>query len=172
MRVINRNNLQEISRKLDINSKDIKKAKVKSFLKKLQFPFIQLGVALLSFVANFFPYKWYYGRWEPTYPTDYMLDFFFVLLNPFHWVLHLGNLTGSLLLNKRLGMRKALVTIVVISNYILSALAFFLIHKITSVSISESLAGTGMAIEYGVFKKKHYKKKLLNLCKGAINVQS
>ena len=154
MRIINKNNLQEISGKLDINSKDIKKAKIKSFLRKLQFPFIQLGVILLSFVANFFPYKWYFGRWNPTYPSDYLLDFIFVLLNPFHWVLHLGNLTGSLIFKKRLGMKRALVIIIVISNYFLSALAFFLIHKITSISAYESLAGTGMAIEYGVFEKK------------------
>ncbi len=160
MSTINKNNLQEISGKLNVKTKDIKVAKVKSFLKKLQYPFIQLGVVLLSFVTNFFPYKWYFGRWNPTYPSDYMLDFLFVLLNPFHWVLHLGNLTGSLIFRKRLGMKKGLVTIVVISNYILSALAFFLIHKMTSISISESFAGTGMAVLYGVFENNIRRRKI------------
>ncbi len=150
---INNEKLGELADKLELDVTDINNAKRKVIIKKLQYPFIQLGVFLLSFVTNIFPYKWFWGGWEPTYPGDYVLDFLFVLMNPFHWVLHLGNLTSSLIFSKRIGVKKSLVTIVVISNYIFSALAFFLIHKITSITASESFAGTGFAIMYGVYNE-------------------
>ena len=156
---INNEKLGELANKLELDASNIKTAKRKVIIKKLQYPFIQLGVFLLSFVTNIFPYKWFWGGWNPTYPSDYVLDFIFVLINPFHWILHLGNLTGSLIFSKRLGMKKGLVTIVAISNYVLSALAFFLIHKITSISVSESLAGTGMAVLYGTYNES--KKEIL-----------
>lgn len=159
---INKEKIEELAGKLELDTNSIKNAKRKAIIKQLKYPFIQLGVFLFSIITNIFPYRWFWNDWGPTYPGEYVLDFFFVLLNPFHWVLHLGNLTGSLIFSKRLGMKKSLVTIVVIANYILSALAFFLVHKATTIPVSETYAGTGISIMYGVYNKSRPKRKVRN----------
>lgn len=144
--------LNQIADKLGVDSKIVKKSNRRVFFRKLFYPFIQLGVLLLSFVTNYVPYTLLFGGWKPTYPF-YSWDFIFVLLNPFHWGLHAGNLAFSLIKRKTFGLKKWQVFVISFSNFFLSMLGFFLIHKVTSISVSESLAGTGIGVAYNVYKK-------------------
>lgn len=64
----------------------------------------------------------------------------------------MGNLSGSIALRKKIGLKTRFIVLISITNFICSVLGFFLIHKLTSTALSESLSGSGLAIRYGVFQ--------------------
>jgi hypothetical protein len=112
-------------------------------------------------LTTILPYKLFRNNWDPTYPYDYVYDFIYILTNPFHWILHIGNISGSLVFRKKIGLKSWQIGFLSFFNFLISALGFLLIHKITSNASSEAYTGTGMAIRYDVFEIKT--KKPINI---------
>jgi len=126
-----------------------KKAKNKFKLKKLSYPFTQLGVYLLSLLANILPLI-ITNDWIPTYPFG---NFYFPFFNPYNYLVHVSNLGGSMIFRKKIKIKWYFIVLIVLINFVISAFSFILINELTTVSVSESLAGTGIAVAYGVYHK-------------------
>ncbi|MHA2357908.1 MAG: hypothetical protein ACXABK_03980 [Candidatus Heimdallarchaeaceae archaeon] len=127
-----------------------KKAKNKFKLKKLIYPFTQLGVFLLSFLANALPLIMN-NDWIPTYPFS---NAYFPFFNPYNYLVHVGNLGGSMIFQKKIKVKWYFIILFILINFLLSAFSFILINELTTVCVSESLAGTGIGVAYGVHHKK------------------
>ena len=149
--------LNDVAEKLNLDFKDIKRAKRKKVLKTLSYPFIQLGVYIVTIISVIFSTSFlppYDNFLRPTYPASIGWDGMTFILNPFFWTLQVGNISGSIGFRKKIGLKAGKIIIIVFSNLILAFLSYFLLHKILSTSVSESLAGTGIGVAYGVYSKE------------------
>lgn len=94
---------------------------------------------------------------RPTYPANFLLDGFVTIINPFFWIIHIGNVSGSIIFRKKIGMKTGKIVLIDIINLFASFFVYLLLHKMLSFSVSESLSGTGMDVLYGVFNKEYFK---------------
>ena len=94
-------------------------------------------------------------QWRPTYPFDY--DYFgdplYVLINPFFWILQIGNFSGTFFLRKKLGLKTSTIIAISFVNIVLIILGFTAFHFLVNTPAS----ALNHSILYGVYAKTQKK---------------
>ena len=135
-----------------MNVKTIGKAKIKKIFKGMIFPISQLIINGLSYVVNFFTLTklWGFTGSRPTYPYYKLATLGYVIGNPFFLALHVGNLTGFLITNKKTGLKKTHIVLATFLNFLVALIGFIIVFSQYYYAHSETFTGTGTAIDYGV----------------------
>lgn len=153
---MNKERLKEVAEKLDVDPFVIKKAKRDNLFKSLAYAWSQVFVYILSIVV--LRYSWSIfsseNQWKsPTYPFAYFGDPLYVLINPFFWIVQIGNFTGTFFLRKKLGLRKAIIITISFVNIVLVIIGFTALHLLVSTPVSY----LDPSVMYGVYAKAQNK---------------
>lgn len=153
---MNEEKLVAVAGKLEVNPSIIKTAKRNEFVKKITYAWSQIFLFILSIVT--LRYSWSIfsseNQWiRPTYPFDYLGDSLYVLMNPFFWILQIGNFSGSFFLRKKLGLKTSTVIAISFVNFVLVIVGFTAFHLLVSIPSS----ALNPSVLYGVHSRTQRK---------------